>query len=56
VEAVLAAPLPPDRFDDFYWRERERGYDCCLDCSPNHPDHLLAAAGEEVDAHLKGTP
>ena len=34
--------------DDAYWTERERGYHCCLDCSPNHPDRLLNEALSEI--------
>lgn len=33
---------------DPFWNEHERGYHCCLDCSPNHPDHLLDAALDEI--------
>lgn len=34
--------------DDAFWRERESGLSCCLDCSPNHPDHALISAEREI--------
>lgn len=36
---------------DAFWRERERGLDCCYDCAPNHPDLLLADAQDEIRAY-----
>lgn len=35
--------------DDAFWREHEEGGWCCADCSPHHPDHLLASAEQEIN-------
>lgn len=53
-EAELAMPVPPssDPLDDFFWREREEGGWCCMDCSPNHPAHLRNQALVEIDEYL----